>query len=265
MNFIGINAKIERADDQIQTFDADIDKFCAVIKRSIVRENDRGTGEQKWVFRGVTPEPPIEWSIRAGEILYNLRSALDHLVWQLVLANGQEPTRDNQFPICDEEAAWANRRTNKLLEGVAKNDKETIRYLQPFNPFLQLPINGQNRPCNAQVFRTLRDLCNVDKHRHLNLVLARIAGIEPIVFGENHPPLRPSDKSLEMKGRRGRIERNMVLLTADDAEQELEPNFVISAKFQCHDQHILTHNTVTGQLRECLEAVQGGCALFRPV
>ena len=265
MNFIGINAKIDRAGHQIRTLSADIDEFCADVRRSIVHEIDKGTGEQKWVFRGVTPEPPIEWSIRVGEILYNLRSALDHLVWQLVLANGQEPTRVNQFPICDEEAAWTIRRTNKLLEGVAQKHKEMIRYLQPFNPFLQLPINGHARPCNAQVFRTLRDLCNVDKHRHLNLVLATIDRIQPIVFGENHPPRRPSDKSLEMKGRRGKIESKMVFLTTNEVNQELEPNFVIGVKFQCVDQHILTHNSVMGQLHECLEAVQGGCVLFRPI
>ena len=262
MDFMGINAKIDRASSQIQMLSADIDQFCAEIRGAIIQEIDSGAGEQKWVFRGATPAPPIEWSIRAGEILYNLRSALDHLVWQLVLANGLVPSRANQFPIWDEEAAWESDVTARFLRGVAEKDKGMIRYLQPFNPFLQLPVNGQYRPCNAQVFGTLRDLCNVDKHRHLNLILARTAGIEPVVFGENHPPLRSSSKSLEAKGRRGRIQQDMVLLTANDIEQELEPNFVVRVAFQCLDQHILTHISVAGQLRECLEAVQGGCALF---
>ena len=245
MDFKGINAKIDRASGQIATLGAEIDELCAKIERSIVHEVDSDAKEQRWIYRDETPVVPIEWSIRAGETLYNLRSALDHLVWQLVLANGQKPTRVNQFPICDEEAAWTNYCTDSL-RGVAEIHKGMIRCLQPFNAFLQLPIYDQHQPCNAQVFRTLHDLCNVDKHRHLNLVLFAMAGIEPIVFGQNHPPRRPSEKSLQMKGRRGKIERNMVLLTANDAEQELEPHFVIGVKFQCLDQHVLTHNWVHG-------------------
>ena len=261
-DFLGINAKIDRARRQIETLEVDVENFCADIRRSIVHETDRNAGEQKWVFRDATPKPRIEWSILAGEILYNLRSALDHLVWQLVLANGMDPTRANQFPILNDEAAWTSDRTAQFLQGVADKDKETIRHLQPFNPFLQLWDNGECRPFNAQVFGTLQQLCNVDKHRHLNLILVGTAGIEPIVFGENHPPLRPSAKSLEALGRRGTIKKNLVLLKINDMEQELKPNFVIRVMFECFDEHILTHVSVTGQLRECLEVVQGACALF---
>ena len=230
MDFKGINAKIDRANNQINLLSTEIDDFCARIRQSIVHEIDRDAGGQKWVYRGVTPEVPIEWSIRAGEILYNLRSAMDHLVWQLVLANGEEPTQVNQFPILDEEMEWADR-TTKSLKGVADDDKKRIRYLQPFNPFLALPIGGESPPCDAQVFRTLRDLCNVDKHRHLNLILAETSGIEPIVFGENHPPRRPTAKRLEGKGKRGIIQQDMVLLTFNEVEQEMKPTFVVDVNF----------------------------------
>ena len=66
-----------------------MDRFCEDMQKAIAHEVRKDADEQIWVFRGATPNTSIEWSIRLGEILYNLRSALDHLVWQLVLTNEQ--------------------------------------------------------------------------------------------------------------------------------------------------------------------------------
>lgn len=262
IDFKGINAKIDRASSHIHTLSSEIEEFCVAIRRSIVHEVDRDADEQRWVYRGATVEVPIEWSIRAGEILYDLRSALDHLVWQLVLTNGEEPTQINQFPIVDEVEDWMSPRTENKLKGVSDKHKQMIRLLQPFNPFLGLPSGGAIRPCNAQVLRALRDLNNIDKHRHLNLIFARTDGIEPIVFGENHPLRRPSAKPLQGKGRRGIIEQDVILLSFNDIGQEMKPNFIISVNFQCINQERLTQNSVAEQLRECRDAVRGGCTLF---
>ena len=262
MDFAGINAKIDRASNAIGALSSEIDELCTNIRQGIVHEIDGDAGEQRWDYRDRAPEVPIEWSIRAGEILYNLRSALDHLVWQLVLANGNEPTISNQFPIVDQEEAWNSRSANNL-RGVADENKKIIRHLQPFNPSLQLPVNGGYQPCNAQVFRTLRELCNVDKHRYLNLIMVRARGIEPIVFGENQPSRRLSSKQLEGRGIRGEIETEMTLLTINDMEQELKPNFIIGVNFHCLQPNVLTRTSATEQLRDCLEAVQGSCRLFR--
>ena len=244
MDFQGINARIDRADKQIETLGADIDELCSGIRRSIVHEIDRDAGEQRWIYRDATPDIPIEWSIRSGEILYNLRSALDYIVWQLVLTNEETPTRYTQFPILDKEADWTNRQTERSLRGVASKHKTTIRFLQPFNPFLQLRVRGEIRPFNAKVFRTLHELCNVDKHRHLNLILTWTYGIERIAFGVNHPSLRCSSVPLEGKGERGRIEQEIVLLTINDIEQEMSPRFVIDARFGDTEPYTLTKVSV---------------------
>ena len=120
-NFKGVHAKINRASDQINSLKADMDRFCEKIRRSIVHEVHKEANEQVWVFRGATPNVPIEWSVRLGEIFYNLRSALDHLVWQLVLANGQTPRRHHAFPIVKDEGDW--QRATRRLEGVAPEDQ----------------------------------------------------------------------------------------------------------------------------------------------
>ncbi len=96
-----------------------------VTRSRAFNEVHEDADEQVWVFRGSTPNVPIEWFIRLGEILYNLRSALDHLVWQLVLANGKTPGRDNSFPIIKNEDDWQTQKTGKrwMLKGVSQSAK----------------------------------------------------------------------------------------------------------------------------------------------
>ena len=73
----GINAKLQRVQDQIEQLSRDIASSCE-DQRSLFSEELRlDIGDKIWIFRGETPIVPIEYSIRLGEILYNLRSSLD--------------------------------------------------------------------------------------------------------------------------------------------------------------------------------------------
>jgi hypothetical protein len=60
------------------------------------------------------------------------RSALDQLVWQLVILADHEPTRANGFPIYDDRAAY-RRAERRLLRGVDAPHAAEIEGLQPFN------------------------------------------------------------------------------------------------------------------------------------
>ena len=83
----GVNAKVQRAQDQIERLARDIEASCEDQRALFSEELRPDVGDKIWIFRGETPIVPIEYSIRLGEIVYNLRSALDQLVWQLVHAN----------------------------------------------------------------------------------------------------------------------------------------------------------------------------------
>ena len=63
----------------------------------IVAESDPNTGDQVFKFRVRAPIP-VDLSLVIGDAVHNLRSALDHLAWQLVLANGQTPTTQTAYP-----------------------------------------------------------------------------------------------------------------------------------------------------------------------
>lgn len=91
-------------------------------------------------------------SIYAGECIYNLRAALDYLIYNLAwLDNGTE-VEQTQFPIVDKSAKWKQQRDYRL-KGVNDAHAKSISEYQPFS--------------GCDWTRRLRDYSNADKHRTL--------------------------------------------------------------------------------------------------
>lgn len=225
-----------------------MDEFCKDIQRSIVREVHPADNKQVWVFRGATPQVPIEWSVKLGEILYNLQSALDHLVWQLVLANGQEPGRHNAFPVVKDESDWQKAPTQ--LKGVMPQVERMIKYLQPYT-------GGMGLQFNVAMFRTLQELCNIDKHRHLNWLIAKSTVVIP-----NIPHNRLSTNSpFQGLAYNGKIEKGKALLRFNNPEEDIRPCFRIDVHFD-DEQEVAGGRLVTHILNECLKAVRGAVELL---
>ena len=103
LNLEGVNAKISRARECLQSLEKDIAAFCEYHRRRLVFEIEQ---ELVTIIGDNVPDLSIDYSIRVGEIAYNLRSALDHLVWQLVIDNGCSPSRRNEFPIYDNNSEY---------------------------------------------------------------------------------------------------------------------------------------------------------------
>lgn len=109
-------------------------------------------------------------SLLIGDVVHNLRSALDHLAFQLALkaTNGSPPNeRRIQFPIEDGESTFRERCSAKNRSG----------YIADLDPGDQTII-GEFQPCDRRysVYRAgltvhplglLRDLNDTDKHRLL--------------------------------------------------------------------------------------------------
>ena len=102
---------------------------------------------------------PVQYSIRVGEIAYNLRSALDHLVWQLVQSNGQHPDSYNESPIFRYKSRVLDQ-VERKLKGIDEDRRQLIHEFQPFN------LGGGI----GKHLLMLNTICNFDKHRHLNVV-----------------------------------------------------------------------------------------------
>jgi hypothetical protein len=111
---------------------------------------------------------PLKIGIIVGEIVYNLRSALDYLIYELACTDSKKIVEGTQFPIEDTEKVFNTRigeigdkrKNGVYLRGVSDSHVTAIKQLQPFS--------------GCQWTKTLRDISNPDKHRHLTIVNQRV-------------------------------------------------------------------------------------------
>lgn len=115
----GVSLKINRAGDQLKRLKIEIEDFFNTKPYVIERQVDPHAEHVLAVVRIKQPCPPM-WSAVIGEIVHNLRCALDYLVFQLIiLETGTAPTSSKvQFPIFETEAGFNSRGVPKMLHGV---------------------------------------------------------------------------------------------------------------------------------------------------
>ena len=152
----GVDAKIRRAESGLRSLQSDLEEFCENERERYIHKLRRGTV----VVIGSNPhELLVDYSIRVGEIAYHLRSALDHLVWQLVWSNHTIPTTRNEFPIFSSEDKY-RKSARKKLKGMAPRHAALIASVQPYQ-----------RDCVVgQHLWLLQMISNIDKHRYVNVI-----------------------------------------------------------------------------------------------
>jgi hypothetical protein len=94
----------------------------------------------------------MQFGILMGEICYNLRSALDYLVFELAILDSSAEQSGTQFPIIDTKEDFVRDAERRWLKGISPSHVAAIERLQPYNG------------CNWT--RLLRECSNPDKHRH---------------------------------------------------------------------------------------------------
>ncbi len=113
----------------------------------------------------VREDPPLRWGIIAGEVIHNLRSALDHLVHQLALANGKTPGGIS-YPVLTEDPGGpkVSDRTRSIWTNLEKrihpDDLAIIEDTQPYK-------GGDSGV--GQTLLALNRLSNWDKHNAIHL------------------------------------------------------------------------------------------------
>lgn len=172
-SLIGAWAKVERAREHGHSL---VEIAEAFIERRPNQLRFDKKSEPGWVRMFVVVEPvPIRVALIAGDVVHNLRSALDHLAWQLVTLEGQKaPGTHTAFPIytCKTEFEERVRNPSKgrvsPLHGIdpAGYNWARIERAQPYHatvPYIE-PL------------AVISELDNADKHRTL---LAGISLVEP--------------------------------------------------------------------------------------
>lgn len=166
----GVREKLNRADCHLKTLHEEIGAFIDAKRDSIVDDFEHERSSYVFWLQDLE-EPPLRWGVIIGEIVHNLRSALDHLVWQVIKLK-RKPRGKPGYPIwCKEPeggfCAWAYGSSNHRgpLFGASPRAIACIERTQPYH-------GG-----DCRLLLLLDRLWSADKHRFM---LPRYVTINPL-------------------------------------------------------------------------------------
>jgi hypothetical protein len=163
MNFMAslesVHAKVVRAKQHYEALTTELNRYLQGKRSELLMEANLQTNTVRVV--GIEgPTVPDVIPVIIGDCLQNLRSALDYLVWELVLAANSQPSEKNAFPICGTAKGFKESLRRGSLNGVPEEATTLIQDLQPYN--------GGDR-WKETVLWILNELCNINKHRRILL------------------------------------------------------------------------------------------------
>ena len=167
----GVNLKLERAKCHLAHLENAID---ARINPNVYRfelNRDAQSGKHILTAHDVPAVDP-QWSLEIGEILFNLRSALDHLAWQLVILDGaHEPGKDTQFPI--RETPFNKKGVLLPIRLIPEvTNPQILEAFEEVQPYYRHDLTPQP-PCQSPLWQ-VNKLNNIDKHRLLLVILVAL-------------------------------------------------------------------------------------------
>lgn len=185
--------KLNRAHVHLDALDTAVERFIEEHCRAVI-ELDADAGDH--VLRAyISAQPPPYLSVLAGDCVHDLRSALNHLAFDLAKAHRSSPLPKGaeeglEFPVCTNPNSFASQRQGKI-QWIAPAAQELIKSMQPYE-----------RP-DWEPLAFVHDLNRVDKHRKLNLLVA--------AFGSASATVTPS-KGFTISAPPGPIEDGAELL-----------------------------------------------------
>ncbi len=148
-----ISVKVVRAKEHLATITADVHAYLALKPYGVGTKRAPETGRMIYFVANVHPTP-LRISATIGDAIHNLRCALDHLAYQLILVGtGKQPSSRVYFPIADDRTKYLEQR-RRQFKGATQAAIATLDGLEPYK--------GGN-----DLLWCLHKLNNVDKHRVL--------------------------------------------------------------------------------------------------
>lgn len=126
----GPRLKVERANRHIDEFEIEIEAYRQTKPYTIAPNID--TAAPGEIIKIDLPNAvPMNLSVIAGDVLHNLRSALDHLVSRLAERNGANSTRDVYFPFGRDSTGFESSAKEKIKR-LSTSAQTFIRDLKPY-------------------------------------------------------------------------------------------------------------------------------------
>lgn len=152
-----VRQKIIRAAEHCKSLEAEATRYFSANPGEVVTEEEPHSHRIVLKFSERIPVP-VAVPLIIGDVLQNLRSSLDYLVWELVLAAKNNPGDKHMFPICNSIEAFEGQLKRGRLDGVAPEAIAEIKGLQPYH-------HGQDK--EKAPIRVLETFTNINKHRRI--------------------------------------------------------------------------------------------------
>jgi hypothetical protein len=159
-NFAPIGERLTRTRKHIDDLLRSYNHFAPNLDRNRVvveQENERHQAAKVYFDWEIPPW----WGVAIGEAVHHLRSALDNMVWQLVIANGAVPGDKHEFPIA-KDWGWFQKVALTKLAGVGKDAFTAIERAQPYN-------RSDGKPITNHFLWSVNELDIVDKHHVIHV------------------------------------------------------------------------------------------------
>jgi hypothetical protein len=161
-----IRVKVERAKKHIRDLEVEVASFLALKPYIVAVEPDHETGQTiVYYLLKVTETPAIIPAI-TGDVLFNLRAALDHLAYHLARINtaDERVLKATYFPISDSATKYKTDAPGKV-KGMRQSAIKAINETEPY------------KGGNGHVLWQLHRLNIRDKHRILITVGCELSGV----------------------------------------------------------------------------------------
>jgi hypothetical protein len=189
MGMEAVNSKFNWARHHFELFERELRERMKVDPSKFVREPEVSTDKdgRQWVYGRFEATQTIPDVIphTLGDCLGSLRSSLDYLIWELVGANGNQPTEKNAFPVAITSQNYRSQLGRGMLDGISPEAAATVEKFQPYNV-------GAN--AESSLIYVLNKFVNINKHRRILLTRTRTALPPPdlhIIDGEPFAMLNP--------------------------------------------------------------------------
>ena len=125
-----IRVKVERAKQHLRDLEVARDSFIKSKPYRIESKPDPQTGYNVFYITDLQATP-AEIGLVAGDVIHNLRSALDHLAYQLVYVSGATHSKQTSFPIWDDATEYKAQRARRV-QGMAQSAIDAIDATEPY-------------------------------------------------------------------------------------------------------------------------------------
>ena len=163
-----LRAKIDRAKQHLQDFNLGLQAFYKTNPYEVSSKEDANTGQRIYYLVKADPVPDPLTAI-AADILFNLRTPLDHIAYQAVLESrsGTKPDWLVYYPICATAKDYPSVRTK--VKGIRKELLDAIDATEPYEGgkgHALWQLNALHKPDKHELLVGASTLADVDISSH---------------------------------------------------------------------------------------------------